>query len=137
VIPFLNLSTLRRNKYFAEGLTEEVTNVLCRVAGLQIVAGALISSSMVPGQETRGAGSSLRTDLILQGTVRQAADHLRVTAQLIDTSSQRYLWSGQYQHRAVDAVVAQEELARLIVADLQTTLTQVGDSTASGELRRK
>jgi DNA-binding SARP family transcriptional activator len=125
VIPFLNLSTVRRNKYFAEGLTEEVTNALCRVAGVQIVAGALMTSSGVSGQEARDAGSSLRTDLILQGTVRQATDHLRVTVQLIDTSSRRYLWSGQYQHRVEDAVSAQEELARIIVDDLRMTLSRL------------
>jgi DNA-binding SARP family transcriptional activator len=139
VIPFLNLSTVRRNKYFAEGLTEEVTNALCRVAGVQIVAGGLITSSGVSGEEAKDAAWSLRTDLILQGTVRQATDHLRVTVQLIDTSSRRYLWSAQYQHEAEDMVAAQEELARLIVGDLRTSLTQVrlpressGESTAPG-----
>ena len=125
VIPFLNLGTVRRHKYFAEGLTDEVTNALCRVEGVQIVAGAPMTSSAVSSREARNATSPLRTDLILQGTVRQATDHIRLTVQLIDSSTRRYLWSGQYQHPVEDAVSAQEELARLIVGDLQTTLSRL------------
>jgi serine/threonine-protein kinase len=125
VTPFLNLSTVRRNKFFAEGLTDEVTNALCQVEGVQVVAGAPANATGASSRRTTSAGPSPEIDLVLQGTIRQATDQVRLTVQLIDVSSRRYLWSSQYQHRVEDAVSAQEELARLIVRDLRTTLSRL------------
>ena len=125
VSPFVNLSTVRRNKFFAEGLTAEITNALCQLKGVQLVAGPSANAT-VPAGAVNNASLDAEVGLILQGTVRQEAEQVRLTVQLIEVSSRRYLWSGQYQHRVEDLVSAQDELTLLVVRDLRTTISRLG-----------
>jgi DNA-binding SARP family transcriptional activator len=125
VSPFANLSTVRRNKQFAEGLTAEVTNALCGLEGLRVIAAPPTNATAVSLLDAKDASLERAVDLILQGVVRQEAEQVRLTVQLIDVSSRRYLWSGQYQRRVEDAVSAQDELTLLIMRDLRATMLQL------------
>jgi DNA-binding SARP family transcriptional activator len=124
VTPFLSLSTLRRDKFFVDGLTAEVINALCHVQGIQVFA-ATANDIGVAEPEAGSAGKGPSANLTLQGTLRRETEQVRLTVQLIDVNTRRYLWSGQYRHRVKNIVPAQEELARLIVADLRGTISRL------------
>ena len=119
VLPFANLSQGTGDEYFSDGLTEELILLLTRVKGLRVVA--WYSASQFRGREQDL--SSIREDLkaaaILRGSVRRTGERVRVTAQLIDTSSGSYLWSEAFDRDLTDVVGIQQEIARAIVATLR------------------
>jgi len=119
VLPFTNLCQGTGDEYFSDGLTEELILLLTRVRGLRVVA--WYSASQFRGREQDL--SSIREDLkaaaILRGSVRRTGGRVRVTAQLIDTSSGSYLWSEAFDRDLIDVVGIQQEIARAIVATLR------------------
>jgi len=71
---------------------------------------------------THGWRELLKVDVVLRGSVRRVSHSVRVTAQLIETASDAYLWSETYDRDVMDVLSIQEEVARAIVAALQSTL---------------
>ncbi len=96
VLPFANLSADKDNEYFSDGLAEEIINVLANVPGLK-VAGRT-SSFFFRGKDIEFAeiGRRLNVEHLLEGSVRTAGNHLRVTAQLITVADGFHLWSERY-----------------------------------------
>jgi DNA-binding SARP family transcriptional activator len=121
--PFLNLSTARRNKLFVDGLTAEITNALCQVEGIQIIA-APADGSKAAKWQAQNAGPGPRADLTLQGALREEAGQVRLTVQLIEVDTRRYLWSAQYRHPVEHTVSAQETLTRILVEDLRVAISR-------------
>ena len=123
VLPFANLSVDPDNAYFADGLTEEIIADLSRLNGLRVISR---TSSMV-FKHTRKALRTVAQELgvryLLQGSVRRAGQQLRISAQLIDASTDNHLWAENYDGTVDDVFAIQERLARLIVAALQLRLT--------------
>src|SRR5258706_6337501 len=119
VLPFANLSQETGDDYFSDGLTEELILLLTRVKGLRIVA--WYSASQFRGREQDL--SSIREDLkaaaILRGSVRRTGGRVRVTAQLIDTSSGSYFWSEAFDWDLIDVGGIQQEIARAIISTLR------------------
>jgi TolB-like protein len=124
VVPFLSLSTLRRDRLFVDGLTAEVINALCHLEGIEVLA-ATAEDAGGEAREASSAREGLRPRLTLQGTLRPEPEQVRLTVQLIDANTRRYLWSAQYRQRVKSVVPAQEQLARLIVADLRATMARL------------
>jgi serine/threonine-protein kinase len=120
VLPFQNLGA--DDLYFSDGLTEELIHRLTRVAGLRVVAWS--STSLVRGSENDLARirTLLRVRTIVRGSVRRAADQVRVTAQLIDCESGTYLWSETFERKAESVFEIQDDLARSIVQALELKL---------------
>ena len=119
VLPFRNLGPEPDHEYFSDGLSEELIHLLTTVPGLQVVAwhssARMKSAEYDPARIRR----QLKVESILCGTVRRVADQLRVTAQLIDTSDGRYLWSELYERRMQDLFAIEEDIAWAIVNTLQ------------------
>jgi DNA-binding SARP family transcriptional activator len=126
VAPFLSLSVLRRDKLFVDGLTAEVINALCHLEGIQLLA-ATADEADDAAREGGSGGTGGHAQLTLQGTLRPEpeTEQVRLTVQLIDASTRRYLWSGQYRQRVRSMVPAQEQLARRIVADVRATISRL------------
>jgi TolB-like protein/Tfp pilus assembly protein PilF len=127
VLAFDDLSPGGDQAFFAEGLSEEILNVLAQVPGLK-VAGRT-SSFAFKGSDTdlREIGEALNVAHILEGSVRKAGDRIRVTAQLIQASDGFHLFSRTYDRDLVDVFAVQDEIAALIGTALQSEL---GDGDA-------
>jgi len=122
VLPFINMSSEPNQEYFSDGLSEELLNVLTQVEGLNV---ASRTSSFAYKNDTRNIrqiARTLRVANILEGSVRKVGDRLRITAQLIDTSSDRHLWSDSYDRNMNDIFQIQDEIANAIVSALTTEL---------------
>lgn len=119
VLPFRNLGPEPDYEYFSDGLSEELIHLLTTVPGLQVVAWH--SSARLKSREYDLAyiRRQLKVESILCGTVRRVGDQLRVTAQLIDASDGRYLWSELYERRMQDLFAIEEDIAWAIVNTLQ------------------
>ena len=122
VLAFEDLSPAGDHAYFAEGLSEELLNVLSQVPDLQ-VAGRT-SSFAFKGQNTdlREIGEILNVAHILEGSVRTSGNRIRVTAQLINASDGFHLFSETYDRDLTDIFAVQDDIAEKISSALQSEL---------------
>jgi len=123
VLPFVNLSPDPENEYFSDGLTDEVTADLSRLGTLRVISR---TSSMAFKSTSKDAGTIARelgVRYILEGSVRRAGETLRITARLIDASTDDHLWTEKYDGAVGDVFAFQERLARTIVDALELRLS--------------
>lgn len=115
VLPFADLSQNQDKSYFSDGLTEELLNVLAQVDGLQVAART--SSFAFKGKNTdiKEIGRLLNVRTLLEGSVRQAGEQVRITAQLINVEDGFHIWSQTYDRRIDDIFAVQDEISREIV----------------------
>jgi len=122
VLPFDNMSPDPGDAWFSDGLTEEITTDLSGILSLRVISR---NSAMVlkgTRQSTWAIAKELGVRYVLEGSVRRAGDELRITAQLIDGSSDTHLWAGKYDGTISDVFSIQETVSRSIVEALQLTL---------------
>lgn len=122
VLPFSNLSGAAENEYFADGLTEELIHGLTRIAGLRVVAWNSAAKLRDRQQDLGALGEQLQVGAVLTGSVRQAAQRLRVSVQLVETASGVYLWSESFDRQMEDVFAIQDEISRAIVGALRPHL---------------
>jgi TolB-like protein len=122
VLPFVDMSQAKDQEYFADGISEELLNVLVRVNGLGVASRT--SSFGYKGSElgTAAIARALDVNHVLEGSVRKSGNRVRITAQLIDAVHDRHLWSETYDRELTDIFAIQEEIANSIVAALRGTL---------------
>ena len=119
VLPFLNISPDPSDAYFADGLTEELIARLSTISGLKVIARTSIMRFRGTSKSVREIGSELSAGTILEGSVRKAANKLRVTAQLIDASSEEHLWVQNFDRQLEDVFAIQTELAQNVTDALE------------------
>ena len=124
VLPFEDFSPKHDQAYFADGIAEELLNVLARVKGLRVASRT--SAFSFKGKEASIAeiGQALNVNHVLEGSVRKAGSTLRITAQLIDTKTDEHLWSETYDRplTAENIFVIQDEISKAIVLELNGRL---------------
>ncbi|NNM21690.1 MAG: tetratricopeptide repeat protein [Gammaproteobacteria bacterium] len=124
VLPFVNMSRDPEQEYFADGLSEELLNLLAQVPALRVIART--SSFSYKGREDATIaqiGSDLNVAHVLEGSVRKDADsQVRVTAQLIRADDQSHLWSDSYDRQMSDIFAIQDEIAESVVDELKIKL---------------
>ena len=123
VLPFTNLSTDPENEYFADGLTDEVTADLSKVRALRVISRTSSMTFKGTAKDLKTIAGELGVRYVLEGSVRRAGDRLRITAQLIDASTDDHLWTDKYDGTVEDVFAFQERLARVIVAALELRLS--------------
>jgi adenylate cyclase len=122
VLPFTNLSGDPAKDYFSDGMSEELLNLLARIPGLQVAARTSAFAYKGRNVDIREVGRELGVETVLEGSVRQAGDKVRITAQLIDTETGFHLWSETYDRELKDIFVVQDEIAQAIVERLRIQL---------------
>ncbi len=122
VLPFVNMSADPSQDYFSDGLSEELLNVLTHVDGLKVASRTSSFAYKNDSRNIQEIGRSLRVASILEGSVRKVGNRLRITAQLIDTSNDRHLWSESYDRDMTDIFEIQADIANAIVAALTKEL---------------
>ena len=122
VLPFVNLSHDEANEYFADGLAEELLNVLARIRGLRVASrtSAFFFKGKNVGIPT--VAHRLGVATILEGSVRRSGQRIRITAQLIDAASDSHLWSQVYDRTLDDIFSVQSDIANSVVVELRAAL---------------
>ena len=122
VLPFTDMSQMKDQEFFGDGIVEELTNTLTQLQGLYVAPRT--SAFQFKGQslDIWDIGERLGVDQIVQGSVRKSGDDLRVTAQLIRAADGTNLWSETYDRREEEIFAVQEEISRAIANALQVKL---------------
>jgi serine/threonine-protein kinase len=122
VLPFANLSADKNNEYFSDGLAEEIISALTHVPGLKVIARTSSFAFKGKEQDIRRIAEALGVTNIVEGSVRKAGSHIRVTAQLIAAVDGTHLWSARYDRELADMFAIQDEIAVSIADALRVTL---------------
>ncbi len=122
VLAFSNLSEDAANEYFADGISEELLNVLAKVPSLKVAART--SAFHFKGKDTPipEIARQLGVAYVVEGSVRRAGDSVRITAQLISAADGFHVWSESYDRELTDVFALQDEIAGIIAAKLKLSL---------------
>lgn len=122
ILPFTDMSAAKDQDYFCDGLAEEILNALTAVRGLRVASRTSSFRFRDGATDARDIGRMLNVAAIMEGSVRKAGEHVRVTAQLIDAGNGYHLWSENFDRRLEDIFAIQEEIARSVVRALRVSL---------------
>lgn len=123
VLPFSDISLEKDNKYFSDGLTEEIIAKLSRLQGVKIVSRSSVMHYERTGKSARQIAAELNVHYLLEGSVRKHGPSLRITTHLIDANQDAYLWAETYDGTMDEIFDIQEDVARRIVKALKVRLT--------------
>lgn len=123
VLPFNDLSAETPKKSPADGLTETLISTLGQVSDLFVIARNSVMAYKGQGTDVREIGRQLGVRYVLEGSVQQAGDKVRVTAQLVDATTGGQLWSERYDRQFGDIFHLQDEIALKVLVSLQVQLT--------------
>lgn len=121
VLPFTNLSSAD-DEYFADGITDEIINVLSQSKGLRVAARTSCFAFKGKQEDLRAIADRLGVRTVLEGSVRKAGTRLRITAQLVNASDGCHLWSERFDREMTDVFALQDEIANAIGAKLEGSL---------------
>jgi len=125
VLPLENLSGDAGNDYFSEGISEEISTKLSRIQALAVVPYSMTSHLKAPRQKSvRDIGQELQVRYLLDGSVRKAADEVRVNVRLLDVSSGIQVWADDFTGNMKDVFTVQEQTALKIADALDLHLSQ-------------
>ena len=119
VLPFTNLSGDPSNDYFSDGLSEEIRNLLAQVPDLKVIGRTSSFSFRDTSQGPQAVGRALGAGTILEGSVRQSAGRVRITARLIDASDGSDIWSESYDRTMTDIFELQDDVGSAIIDALK------------------
>ena len=123
VLPFVDMSEKKDQEYFGDGMAEEILNLLVTIPELKVIGRT--SSFQFKGKpdDLRKIGTTLGAAYVVEGSVRRSGDHIRITAQLIDTRDGAHRWSETYDRDASDVLKVQGDIAANLVRALQLEVT--------------
>jgi len=122
VLPFTDLSEKKDQEYFADGLSEEILNVLAGIPTLRVIGRTSSFQFKGKNDDLRAIGAKLSAAYVLEGSVRRSGDRVRVTAQLIGTRDGVHRWSNSYDRPFGDVLKLQGELAAGVARALEITV---------------
>ncbi len=122
VLPFVNMSQDVENEYFADGLSEELLNVLARIRGLRVVSRTSAFYFKGKDIDIPTVAQKLNVATILEGSVRKSGARVRITAQLIEVATDSHLWSQTYDRELDDIFAVQDDIAQAVVKELRAAL---------------
>jgi len=123
VLPFVNMSADPENEYFSDGITEELLNALTKVDGLQVTSRTSAFAFKGRNTDIREIGTQLNVDRVLEGSVRKAGNHVRITVQLINAADGYHIWSENYDRDLTDIFEVQDEISSIIANKCRENLT--------------
>jgi serine/threonine protein kinase/tetratricopeptide (TPR) repeat protein len=131
VLPFAILGADPDNEYFSDGLTEEIITDLGGVKALRVISRTSSMQMKGTSKGMREIGSALGVRYALTGSARKAGSALRITAQLVDTTTDEQIWAEKYSGTMEDVFDVQERVSRAIVSALRLTLSASEDDRLS------
>lgn len=122
VLPFSNMSADPNDRYFADGMTEELISTVSKIGELAVISRTSAmkyrDSSLPLGQ----IAQELSVGSVLEGSVRKAGNKVRITAQLIEANNDRHLWSQSYDRDLTDVFAVQADIAEQVAGSLKVQL---------------
>jgi TolB-like protein len=122
VLPFVDLSEKHDQEYFADGMAEEVIDLLANIPGLKVIGRTSSFQFKGKSQDLRAIGIALGVSYVVEGSVRRSGERLRVTAQLIKAQDGSHAWSETYDEPVGDTLKVQDRIASNLARALQVTL---------------
>jgi TolB-like protein/Flp pilus assembly protein TadD len=123
VLPLKNLSRDPAQEYFADGITDELIGRLSRIHNLRVISRTSVMRFKNPQLSVPEIAKMLHVDAIVEGSVMQAGNRIRVTAQLIRGATDEHFWSETYDRELRDVFTVQSELAQAIAEKVKVTVT--------------
>jgi adenylate cyclase len=122
VLPFANMSGDKEQEYFSDGITEDIITDLSKVSALAVVSRN--SAFMYKGEhvDVPKVARELKVSHVLEGSVRKAGGRLRISAQLIDGTTNNHVWAERYDRDSTDIFAIQDEISEAIVKALKLSL---------------
>ena len=141
VLPFVNMSRDDENAYFADGLSEELLNMLAKIRGLRVASRTSAFSFKGKDIDIPTIAQKLNVAHVLEGSVRKSGKRVRITAQLIQVATDSHLWSETYDRELDDIFAVQDDIAQSVVKELRAALLgaqgeNLASATAAAEVRR-
>ena len=131
VLPFVNLSEDKSNEYFSDGLAEEILNVLAQIPQLRVTARTSSFQFRGKNEDLNSIAQKLNVANILEGSVRKEGNHVRISAQLINTADGYNLWSQSYDRELNNIFEVQEDIASSVASALKVKLLKSKVTTSS------
>jgi adenylate cyclase len=122
VLPFANISPDPGDEYFADGLTEELIANLSLVPGLKVIARTSVIGYKKTDKSVATIGKELGVATVVEGSVRRAANRIRVTVQVIDVATEEHLWTAKYDDDLNDIFAVQSDIATKVATSLPGSL---------------
>ena len=124
VLPLVNLSSDVGQEFFADGMTEELTTDLGKISALRVISRTSAMRYKDTNKPLREIARELNVDAVVEGTVARSGSHLRVTANLVQASPEKHLWSESYESEVGDALTLQGTIAQAVAREIQVKLTR-------------
>ena len=128
VLAFENMSGDPEQEYFSDGISEEIITALSKVEGLKVAGRTSAFSFKGRNENIRRIGDQLNVKMVLEGSLRKAGNHIRVTAQLINVEDGFHIWSEIYKREMDDIFAVQEDIANHITSKLKLQIRETFDS---------
>jgi adenylate cyclase len=119
VLPFVDMSEKKDQEYFADGMAEEIIDLLAKIPGLTVIGRTSSFQFKGKNEDLRTIGTQLNAAYVLEGSVRNVGDQVRITAQLINTRTGTHEWSETYDRHIGDVLKLQDAIAAAVVRELQ------------------
>jgi TolB-like protein/class 3 adenylate cyclase len=132
VLPFVNLSGDQEQQYFADGITEDLTTDLSRLADMFVISRNTAFTYQNKPVDTKQIGRELGVRYVLEGSVRRSSNRLRVNAQLIDTETDAHLWAERFDSDKSDLFAVQDEITSRIGIALNVELVTAEVARTAG-----
>ncbi|MFO1317408.1 MAG: adenylate/guanylate cyclase domain-containing protein [Burkholderiales bacterium] len=133
VLPFVNMSRDEDNEHFADGLSEELLNVLAKIKDMRVASRTSAWSFKGTRTDIPTIAQKLGVAHLLEGSVRKAGNRVRITAQLIEVATDSHLWSETYDRELTDIFAVQDDIAQSVVVELRRTLFGTKTAGAGAE----
>jgi len=124
VLPFRDLTGAREQAHVVDGLVEELIGQLSLTRYFPVIARSSTAAYQDGAIEPRRVGRELGARYLVGGAVRRSGDRIRVNAELVDATTERQVWSGQYDRRLEELFALQEEITRALVSSMAPELTR-------------
>ncbi|MGH6902448.1 MAG: adenylate/guanylate cyclase domain-containing protein [Geminicoccaceae bacterium] len=124
VLPFANFGGDPEQEYFADGITEDLITELSRFQEIRVIARNSVMTYKGRPARAQEVGRELGVRYVLEGSVRKAGERVRITAQLIDATTDHHLWAERFDRDLADIFEVQDEVTSRIVATLAGKLVE-------------
>ena len=122
VLPFTNMSPDPNDKYFAEGMTEELISTVSKISELQVISRTSVMRYRDSAAQVSQIGQELSVGSVIEGSVRKSGNKVRITAQLIQVEGDRHVWSQSYDRDLTDVFGIQADIAEQVAGALKVQL---------------
>ncbi len=124
VLPLKNMSPDPNDEYFADGMTEELITALSSVTDLTVIARTSVMQYKNAPKRVTDIGRELNVGTVIEGSVRKAANKVRITIQLINAENEGHLWAQSYDRQLEDVFTIQSEVAQKVADALKVKLIE-------------